>query len=59
MTLARVFPPSVVCRGRLSLCVAGVLRPLLGLCVALVGMESLLTDIVWLDWEDDDLLGVV
>ena len=54
MTLARVFPPSPVCRGRLSRRVAGVLRLLLGLCVAMVGMESLLTDIVWLDWEDDD-----
>jgi hypothetical protein len=41
-----------VCRWR----EIAVPRLISGLCVAMVGMESLLTDIVWLDWEDDDLL---
>jgi hypothetical protein len=51
--LPRVSRPFVaVCRWR----GIAVLRLLSGLCVAMVGMESLLTDIVWLDWEDDDLL---
>jgi hypothetical protein len=51
--LPRVSRPFVaVCRWR----EIAVLRLISGLCVAMVGMETLTDDIFWLDWDDDALL---
>jgi hypothetical protein len=45
-------PFVAVCRPR----EIAVLRLPSGLCVAMVGMETLTDDFFWLDWEDDALL---